>query len=462
MVGRTAHWYAAWLGFALALVVWVMAFPIPAARASASIGEVESGVVARIPVFSGIQLFPPVYDGENGDLYAPAWSGPNSNGTLNIVSGVSNSLVGQVTVGWEPDSVTVDPSNEYVYVANFAPGCGGSCPPDYWQAPGNLSVISGTTNSPLTSIQTWSNPSGVTYDPANGDLYVPNSNFPSYTTNGTPSVSVISGSTNRVQENVTSVTFDPSSIYYNGANGDLYVMDQRPYEGPAEPNHITVLSGANAGVVGNMTLSCSVYGGMIFDNVSGDWYAGTTNGLSIISGVTNSVVANLPVDNLFAGFVNPEGDLYFLQPGSPAQIYEISGTTNSVESTFSVGSANWMGYDNSDEDIYTTSSFSGVVNVTSAATREMIQSIDVGAGFEFNYPPTYDPSNGNLYLSSTGDTSDIVVISGNTTVGAPPTNSVLPWVSLSVGVTGGVIATAIAVVIRRRRERGAPFPAITP
>ncbi|MGA1975344.1 MAG: beta-propeller fold lactonase family protein [Conexivisphaerales archaeon] len=88
---------------------------------------------------------------------SPAWAG-----------GAVGTVVGTVTVGDQPHSVAYDPSNGYLYVANFGPN--------------TVSVIDGATNKVVGSaIAVGVEPIGIAYDPADGYLYVAN-----YGSNTTP------------------------------------------------------------------------------------------------------------------------------------------------------------------------------------------------------------------------------------------------------------------------------------
>jgi len=89
-------------------------------------------------------------------------------------------VIATIPVGAWPEEVAYDPSNGYLYVAN-------------WYSDTVL-VINGATNTVIANIPVGTNPVGVAYDPSNGYIYV--------TDSGSDSVSVINGA-NTVIANIT-------------------------------------------------------------------------------------------------------------------------------------------------------------------------------------------------------------------------------------------------------------------
>ena len=116
-----------------------------------------------------------------------------------------------VSVGGVPNGIAFDPLNGELYVANFSPG--------------TVSVINGTDNSVVTTVNLNDpvSPWDVGFNPSNGNIYV------SDTKNG--AVSVISGSSNTVVATVAvgddmlSGDHDdrPNGVVYNPNNENMYV-----------------------------------------------------------------------------------------------------------------------------------------------------------------------------------------------------------------------------------------------
>jgi YVTN family beta-propeller protein len=436
----------------VAAVLLAALTPLAGLGSASASPDLESGVVATIPIYSASLLGGVWYDPMNGELYVPALAALESNGTVSVISGANNSVIATVTVGWDPDSISLDPANGDVYVANFAPGCG-NCGPGYWQALANVTVISGTNNTALASVRTGASPTDATYDTVNGEIYVPDDTLNAQD-NG--SITVIS-TANNTRVETFAVPAYPVWVLYNGATNDLYVMDQSPVDGGNDPNHITILSANSTEYVGGISLLGESTGPMFLDTSNGDWYAGGTDGLTVIASGSNSVVGTLSIGGLQSMFVGAQENVYMFQPGAPAHVYVISGTSNSVVSTFSVGNATDAGYDPADGDIYTTNGWPGFVNVTSVATHQLLQSIDLGTGYLLASDPLFDPGNGDVYLASSGGLNDVVVISGSVVPPSPPAPAIAPvnewaWFAGGIGI-GALVTAAVAAVLLRMSRR---------
>ena len=432
----------------------ILALLLPFATSRASIASVDSasGVIARIPIYATNAFFV-TYDGANGNLYVPGWWYPAENGSLYIISGTSQRLVATVTAGLEPYEALVDPGNGDIYVSNNRPGCG-NCPPSLqWTVgPGNLTVVSGTSNAPLDSVQVGYYPTGLTYDPRNGDVYVANMNSGSVSVVSTANQSVIAA---------INVGYAPINVYYNPFNGNLYVMDQSPQEGSNLPNHVSVISGANNSLVGSVALLGTTEGGLVIDPLNGDVYAGGSDGVSVISGITNTTVATISIPNGQPSFVDSEGNVFVLQPGSSAEVSVIDGNTNTVATNFSIGGAQEISYDPADRQIYSNNGCCGyspvLVNVTSAVSERRIVSINVGDFGFVSAPPTYDPGNGDFYAIVEGSTTYVAVI-GNVSSNIAPAGSNALWFvgGIGIGLVVGVVAAVSVVSFMGRRRRRKP------
>jgi|SRR5208283_1661903 len=448
MAWESPRWLVLWTSLAITLTLLIVVVPPPVIGLAANDAGDQSAVVTTIPIDRATVVLPPTYDGANGNLYASGYWTPQVNGTVSVISGATNTVIAIVTVGWAPGSATVDPYDSDVYVANYDPGCG-NCGSGFWQAAPNVTVISGTTNAAVSSIRTLANPIGVTFDPVNGDLYVPDNTFNAA---GNGSVSVISGATNEILETISVGAF-PTNVFYDSASGDLYVTDQVSDVGVEAPDQISVISGSTNTVIGSIPMPGIGTGPVILDSSNGDVYVGGANGVSVISSATNTLIQDIPISNARLGFLDPQGDVYVICPGSPATVSVISGISNTVVATFSVGTAGYMTYDPANGDIYTTTFGSDILNVTSIATHKQIQSLNLGPWESLFSTPVYDPGNGDLYLAQMGPTTNIVVIAGNGTLPSESSPSLFnSWFFLGVGVVIGVLTTWGVVVLFRMRN----------
>lgn len=158
------------------------------------------------------------YDAASGDLYFPEISsGPaGTPGSVVVVSGATNTVLGTLAVGELPETPVLDPANGELYVANYATD--------------NLSVISGTTNHVIADVPTGAGPNPPTYDAANGDLYV--------SCDISNSVTVIAGATDTV---VTSIPVGrtPEIGSYDPATASLFFSNKGS-------NNVSVLADGTA------------------------------------------------------------------------------------------------------------------------------------------------------------------------------------------------------------------------
>ena len=97
---------------------------------------------------------------------------------------LADSVTSTVTVGIQPEGIAFDPTNGYLYVANFGSG--------------TVSVIDGSTNTVVTTVTVGNGPVWSAIDPTNGCLYV--ANF------GSNSVSVVAPSSSTSTSSTTQTT----------------------------------------------------------------------------------------------------------------------------------------------------------------------------------------------------------------------------------------------------------------
>jgi YVTN family beta-propeller protein len=157
-------------------------------------------------------------------------------------------VIATVPVGLEPDSSAVNTVTNKIYVANQ------TCPSYPCLGNGTVTVVDGATNNTL-SVNVGYSSYGMAVNPATNKMYVPNScgNDPNCASGGT--VSVIDGASNTVIATVT-VENHPWVAVVNSATNRIYVLNA---------------CGTDP--------SCGTYNGTV----------------SVIDGVSNTVVATVPV-----------------------------------------------------------------------------------------------------------------------------------------------------------------------
>ena len=354
--------------------------------------SVISGTSVVATVSSGTGPFRVTYDSANGDVYVSDYFGGSGN-TVNVISGVSNTLVATVSVGSGPIGISYDSADAEVYVANTGPG--------------TVSVISGT--SLVATISVGANPTGVGYDSGNGDVYVANS--------GSNTVSVISG-TNVVA--TVGVGGAPEGVAYDSGNGDVYVAN---YGSNSVSVISTILGVGDLG--GNLAqLSPSVTGrvsvpnsplGIAYDSGNGDVYVATgTSQVSVISGT--AVTANLSVGNgpREVAYDAADGYVYVANYYS-ANVSILSGT--GVQGHIATGTNPYgVGYDSGNQEVYVTNLWSDNVTVISGTT--VAGTVPLGTGTA-PMGIAYDSGNGFVYVADSGS-NRVSVLSGTTVVATIP------------------------------------------
>jgi YVTN family beta-propeller protein len=405
------------------LLLLVSSGAATAGTESSSGHDTAISVVASIPLASESGM--PTYDGANGNLYVPGGFGlapPPTLSVVTIVSGATNTVTGTVIVGGNPWFPTVDSLNGDVYVPNSVSN--------------NVSVISGTTGSLLATIPVGNDPTEVTFDPLNGNLYVSNQDG----MGSSGSISVISGVLNQVVATIA-LDFLPGSVL--GSNGDIYV---------GGGDHLAVISGTTNSVIDTISVTASI-DALLYDPANEDLYAGTSGGLVVIPSSTNTVSQTLGSlgDPVFVDF---SGNVYTLQSGDPANVSVISGTSNSVISTFPVGPASTVAYDPVTGDLFATNPevFPGVLTVTSTSSKQILESVTLAPQGHL-VEPRYDPGNGEVYVVEYGASNAVLVLGNVTPSSGASSNLFNSGFFLGAGIGIGILATAGVVLLRQRRKK---------
>lgn len=354
-------------------------------------------------------------------------------------------VVATLSVGSQPTGLAYDSANGNVYVGNY----GGS----------NLSIIDGETNTVAGSISVALGARDVTYVPETSELYVDIINPGNGLGN---TMDVVNPSTFSL---ITTITFggsDPVSPCYDTLNGYLYV--------PIHYGNEVEVVNASTYVVADSIGVGSYSGSAACDPADGDVYVANQDSdtVSVISGSTNAVIATvpLPADSGPYGtaFDASNGDIYVGDAGTSGNNYAgdtvsvISGSTNSLITTVAVGSGpDWLAYDSGNGDIYVANSGSNNISVIEGVSNSVVSTIAVGHGPQ---GILYDPSSGDIYVADEGNNDVSVIGSSSPTPQAP--GSAAPTLSLlDILLIVAVIVLAAAVVVlalRRRKARSGSDP----
>ena len=260
--------------------------------------ELDSGVWVVSPttgeviatLSGGSEFDGAAVDTVTGNIYTPEGTGVNS---VEVSSGSSYSPVGFVQVGVDPEAVVFDPANGDLYVANtgsnnvsvidgetdqvtasIAVGGESSGPTDLTldSATGNLyvtgnfnsaTVVDTLTNRVIDNLSLGSYGTGMTFDPQNGELYVPN--------DSQDTLMAINGTTNRIVANVSIFTTfnpsgdDPVTAAFDPTTGNICVTNFFAY-------NINVVPGSTNTMLTTIPSGNEGWG-IAFDPISGHGYA---------------------------------------------------------------------------------------------------------------------------------------------------------------------------------------------
>src|SRR5215472_598728 len=228
--------------------------------------------------------------------------------SLSVISGISKSVVGRISVGDFPYGVAVNPFDSRVYVTN--------------RGSDTVSVIDGSANTKLHNITVQNSPVGIAANPSANWIYV--TNFNSNT------VSVIDGITNKVTANII-VGKIPYGIAVNPLNNKVYVTN-------VGSGTISVIDALRNKVTANITVGKSPAGIAVNPTTNTIYVTNyASNTVSVLNGTTNKVTANITVGKSPVGIaVNPVTDKVYVTNIQSSTVSVIDGVTHKITSTITV------------------------------------------------------------------------------------------------------------------------------
>ena len=300
-----------------------------------------------------------------------------------------------------PHGLVYNPSNGNLYVTDTI-----NCEIRQVTTAGVVSTIAGihTTcgfaDGAGTSAHFWS-PRGVAYDPGNGNLYVTDTNncvVRQVTTSGV--VTTIAGANTTcgfADGTGTTAHFkNPAGIAYNSTDGNLYVTDT---------NNCAIRQVTTSGIVttiAGLNTTCGFADGTgtsaYFSHPAGLAY-NSTNGNLYVADTTNCVVRQVTTAGVVTTIAGGGGLCGFADgTGTSAKLYYPRGIT----------------YDPANGNLYLTDTNSfairqvtigGVVTTIAGSVTRGGLADGLGTVSAFNYPDgiTYDSTNGSFYITDTNN-----------------------------------------------------------
>ncbi len=364
------------------------------------------------------------YDPANGIFYIPSIVGGaiGTRGNITLVNAANESVVGNLSLRFDPSSILYAPSNGMLYLGNSSgadlreinPATGKAVRSDVLPSlpevlaydptshdllvteTGNVSVVSTATNSVVATFPVSRTVSGLTVDPRDNAVFVSD-----YTTN---SVSVYNATTDAAVATALLGT-SPYNIAFDSANGNFYIGD-------LESSQLVVVSGKTNRVVGTVALGATPYG-IAYDPQTADlyvddYYAGN---VSVVNGASNTVVGYLPagVEPWGIAYDAADHDLYVTNPGSD-NITVLDPITGAVVTSVNLTTApGAIAYDPVSKDLFVGEYDVGNVSVLNGRTNALVRNATTGSEV---YTVAVDPVNGWAYVGNYG--SDNVTILSST------------------------------------------------
>ncbi len=328
------------------------------------------------------------YDAGKGEVFVSDFSGP----TISVIDCATNSIVTTIDVpglnnpGFKespsPSGIAYDSLKGEIFVANEYGNC--------------LTVISDSSNTVTATIDLGNDsvnkgigldPISVAYDSVKGEVFVVD--IGATTTVGSNSasagmVSVISDATNSVVATVA-VGSDPNGIAYDAAKGELFVTNagRNPSDISAanfNTGVVSVISDATNTVVATVPVGPFPQG-IAYDSIKGELFVtnggktatssspATAGSVSVISDKTNTVIATAKLPNAGEAAYDSGKNELFVVTGSTNSVSIISDTTNSVTGTKAAGSSPYaLAYDPAQNEIFVTNTDASTVTIISDAT----------------------------------------------------------------------------------------------
>jgi YVTN family beta-propeller protein len=383
---------------------------------------VADGGSDNISIVSGLRPIPSgfsvgtdpaglVYDNGDGCLYVANAGSDNVSVACDLVPPSGH---GSFSVS-APGAIAYDARNSHLYVST---------------GQNEVQVLNASTGQPVgseipvgSSYPDWTR---MLYDPTNGNVYV--TNWLDY------NISVINGSTNSVSATIalpsTGAYSYPVGLTYDSANGFLYVRMASYY--------VIVVNTSSEQVVGTINVGWDASSrDLVYDSVNREVYVdswnNSGNGTGVVRAINGSTSAingsNLLLDpnvtlQRAAGAiaVDPSNGLVFVFSGGSANDWPngnlsiINGSTDRIVPV-TIPLPYWGTgaiYDNSTGLMYWLGDWN--VTVVDPANESLVGATGVG---ELPAGITYDPDNGVVYVTNPQD-NNITVIYPNATAGLRP------------------------------------------
>jgi len=309
-----------------------------------------------------------------GYAYVPDYSA----NTVTVVNTTTNAIVTKISVGNQPQGVSVSPDGTRVYITNWASG--------------SVSVINTATNTVIATIPIAGGGWGLVVSPDGSRVYVANS------TNNT--VCVINTSTNTVIATVP-VGFKPVGMAISPDGNSIYVAN-------SGSTYISVINAATNTATSNFpianqswALALSPDGSKLY---SADVY---TDEISVINTATGTVLANIGWSSPDGLVVSPDGSrLYVASLAVGVEVFD-TATNLPIQTIAPFDRASAVSIDPDGRTLYAMDMDQINLFVINTVNNTIIADLQIGSGMNRQYIGNF--IRGNATCTGTAVTFTITV-----------------------------------------------------
>ncbi len=355
--------------------------------------------------------------------YVDVLNSSTSWGAVTFLNGHSNLTLTSQRVGNSPESLTYDPNDNRLFVANSGSS--------------NVSIIDQPTDTISSSWTVGSDPqySSIAYDPVNHDVYVA-----CYAGGSSGNITVLSGTTGRSVANVS--TNDYPSAPGIAANGNAFIVNLGAVS-QIPASNVTVLAEATNAPIASIPLDLtpsgvaydpaekSVY---VVDNGGGGTYRVDAASNKVVNREVGGPVADPSLGKLAAAYDGRNGEIFVLDPGRTA--VDVFSSSHTFIKAIPVGEyPSDLAFDNRSGYLFVSQGIASNVSIIDGATNTVLgATISFGSLLESDLTAiVYDSYNNTLYVANSS-TAVGHVIPVNATTYAKGTPIVVGYLPLSMAV----------------------------
>ena len=193
------------------------------------------------------------------------------DGTVSVVSTLTNKLVATIPVGSKPEGVSVSPDGSRVYVTN--------------RGSNSVTVIDPVSNNVISTIPVEQNPLGVAVSPDGTKVYVANQ--------GSNTVSVINALTGTITSTIT-VGSQPAGVCVSPNGNTVYVAN-------FNDGTVSVINAVTNAVIASIHIGGNPFGVAVNPNGSQLYVSNETLDVYEVNTVSNTVIASTTLSYAGAG-----------------------------------------------------------------------------------------------------------------------------------------------------------------